>query len=199
MPKADGWGQGIIVYTLPDKPDLEKLATDLSDGLTPRSNMRFSSAASRAATLTAPVEGMESVLTDTHQKYVYLSGAWRRVSTDREPDTTTTGASASSGWSLQEWSARRSGGWCQVRLAFSRTGAIVEPSSAGNIEDQTLGTIPSGWRPVESIIEAVACDGYGDGGAQIQSGGAVILRTWTSSGSLRPERTVRICSTYLLP
>ena len=54
-------------------------------------------------------------------------------------------------------------------------------------------------RPIEGIVEAQACDGYGEGGAQILSSGQVWLRTWSTNGSLRPERTVRIYASYLLP
>lgn len=200
MPTADQWGQGVQIASLTDAPDANRLAADLAAGLIPRSNMRFASAAERAAYLgNTPAEGTEVVLADDRQKYIYLNGTWRRVATDRAMESTTSGASATSGWSLSEWFGKRASGWCSARFAVQRTGPIIEASSVGNIEDIQIGTIPAGWRPIEGIVEAQACDGYGEGGAQILSSGQVWLRTWSTNGSLRPERTVRIYASYLLP
>lgn len=122
--------------------------------------------------------------------------AWGRLRDSA--DTTTAGATAATGFDLVEWSARRVGLHCYIRLAVTRTGAAIAATAAGNISDTQLATLPAGWRPVEPIVETVACDGFGDGGCQIQDSGAVVLRTWSAGGSIQSPRTVRVSANYLL-
>lgn len=122
--------------------------------------------------------------------------AWGRLRDSA--DTTTGGAAASTGFDLVEWSARRVGLHCYIRLAVTRTGVTITSSSAGNIGDLDLATIPAGWRPAESIVEVNACDGFGDGGCQVHSSGLVRLRTWSPNGTIESGRTIRLSGSYLL-
>lgn len=76
---TDTYGQSITLYQNTESPNLEAMIKNLSDGLIPRSIMRFSAASARAATLTAPVEGMVTWLQDVNRLYVYDSGAWQEL------------------------------------------------------------------------------------------------------------------------
>lgn len=80
MPTPDTYGQGVQVYALSDRPDLEKLARDLADGIIPRTLMRFADAAARNATLTSPVAGMQAWLADQKIYTYYTGAAWVRMS-----------------------------------------------------------------------------------------------------------------------
>jgi len=55
---TDGYGQGVPWLENSDKPDLRAATKGLADALTPRSVMRFSTAAERNATITSPEAGM---------------------------------------------------------------------------------------------------------------------------------------------
>lgn len=76
MPTTDAFGQGVQIYTLTDRPDLERLARDLANGIIPRSTMRFADAAERNATLTAPAPGMLCYLEAEDQFTGYTAGGW---------------------------------------------------------------------------------------------------------------------------
>lgn len=76
---TDVYGQSITLYQNTESPNLEAMIKNLSDGLIPRSNMRFASASARAATLTSPVEGMVTWLQDVNRLYVYDGSAWQEI------------------------------------------------------------------------------------------------------------------------
>jgi hypothetical protein len=76
---TDSYGQSITLYQNTEAPNLEAMIKNLSDGVIPRSVMRFSSASARAATLTAPVEGMVTWLQDVKRLYVYTNSAWQEI------------------------------------------------------------------------------------------------------------------------
>jgi hypothetical protein len=79
MAGQDSYGQGVVVASLTDAPNAEVLARNIADAIVQRGNMRFASAAARAAALTgatAPVEGMESWLQDTNTKAIYDGTQW---------------------------------------------------------------------------------------------------------------------------
>ncbi|MFD3911194.1 hypothetical protein [Streptomyces sp. NPDC058603] len=124
------------------------------------------------------------------------SAQWETYRPPREVETTSTGASAASGFAVVSFSARRSGGHCSMTLEIRRTGATITSTAAGNITDVVCATIPGGWRPVDTT-EAIACDGYGDGGATVTSAGTVTLRTWSGGGTIQSDRTVRLSACYV--
>ncbi|MGW5774864.1 hypothetical protein [Streptomyces sp. NPDC003863] len=124
--------------------------------------------------------------------------AWVVYQPPVEVETTSTGAVALANWSLISFSGRKTkGGLCTVTVTVTRSGAQVNADSAGNFTDEPLCTLPAGWRPAMDF-EASACDGYGDGGANIYTNGQVNLRTWSSSGALVPGRNIRVSATYVL-
>jgi hypothetical protein len=81
MPGTDDYGQGVSIASLTDAPDAGKLAKDIANAIVQRGVMRFSSASSRGATLSAPVEGMLSWLQDINRLDLYDGSTWVAVST----------------------------------------------------------------------------------------------------------------------
>ncbi|MGW0466846.1 hypothetical protein ACWDX6_16455 [Streptomyces sp. NPDC003027] len=123
--------------------------------------------------------------------------AWVNYQPPVEVETTTSGATALTGWGMVAFAARRTkGGLCTMTVTVTRTGATITANSAGNVNDEPLCTLPAGWRPAFDI-EAPACDGFGDGGAVVYASGQVRLRTWSPNGTLEATRHVRISATYV--
>ena len=77
---TDTSGQSIILPALTDPPNISVLATALQAVLD-RAVPRFATAAARAATITAPVEGMMSWLQDVNRLDVYNGSSWAPVLT----------------------------------------------------------------------------------------------------------------------
>ncbi|MFI8518968.1 hypothetical protein ACIGEZ_14245 [Streptomyces sp. NPDC085481] len=122
---------------------------------------------------------------------------WVNYQPPVEVETTNSGAVALPNWSIVSFSGRKTkGGLCTITVTVTRTGAQVDANSAGNIGDEPLCTIPSGWRPGIDF-EAVASDGFGSGGANIYTNGQVNLRTWSSNGALAAGRNIRVSATYV--
>jgi hypothetical protein len=76
---TDPYGQSVTLYQNAEAPNLEAMIKNLADGVIPRSVMRFASSSARAATLTAPVEGMVTWLQDANRLYVYDGSAWQEL------------------------------------------------------------------------------------------------------------------------
>lgn len=79
MPTTDTFGQGFAALDYGDSPDLKTMG----DGLLKMAGqgvMRFSSASTRNATLTAPVAGMAAWLNSEKQLTLYDGTAWVAVS-----------------------------------------------------------------------------------------------------------------------
>ncbi|MFE4658371.1 hypothetical protein ACFRFJ_17035 [Streptomyces hydrogenans] len=92
---TDTTGQGITLPALTDPPNISVLATTLQL-LLDRAALRFASAAARAATVTAPVEGMVSWLQDANRLETYNGTAWVPVLTGGAWQTYTPAWTASS-------------------------------------------------------------------------------------------------------
>ncbi|MEU8616680.1 hypothetical protein [Streptomyces sp. NPDC048623] len=122
--------------------------------------------------------------------------AWADYQPPVKVETTTTGVEAMANWSVGYFSARRTHGIVTFNINASRTGADVTASTAGNINDELLCTLPAGWRPTLNF-EASASDGYGHGSAVILTSGEVTLRTWSPNGVLTAGRSIRITATYV--
>ncbi|MCX2181088.1 hypothetical protein KV205_11175 [Streptomyces sp. SKN60] len=122
--------------------------------------------------------------------------AWADYQPPVKVESTTTGATPLANWTMVSFEARRSHGIATVSVTLTRT-SQVDANSAGNINDDPMCVLPTGWRPA-IYVEAPACDGFGDGGAYISTGGQVTLRTWSSNGSLVPGRNVRVTATFVL-
>ncbi|GHA65782.1 hypothetical protein ACIQRS_07540 [Streptomyces termitum] len=124
--------------------------------------------------------------------------SWAAYQPPVQTESLSSGAVATTGWSVVSYEARRSRGLCTMSVVVTRTGANIPSDPDGNINDVTLCTLPAGWRPPFNLEAAVA-DGYGDGSAMIASSGLITLRTWSPNGLLKVERNVRVSATYILP
>ncbi|MEW2573655.1 hypothetical protein [Streptomyces sp. NPDC047070] len=112
-------------------------------------------------------------------------------------ETTTSGFAVGSGYTLNQFSARRTGGLCTFVLEVTRKGTQLDVPAAGNINDETLGTLPAGWRPFGDL-ELPASDGFGEGAARLNTAGLLTLRTWSGNGALRNDRNIRTSATFIL-
>lgn len=208
MPTTDPYGQGIAIAALTDAPDASALAAALGglSGLTARTVMRFASASARSAALTgttAPVAGMAVWLVAEKRLDCYDGTNW----VAQVPDlvTSTSGATASSGFSLASFSAYKDGRTALINLAVSRTGANILADGNGNIADTDIATLPSGWRPPEMIFAACG-DGFGAGECAISTSGVITIRAWstnstgsTINGGIIGARIIRVTSTFIIP
>jgi hypothetical protein len=113
-------------------------------------------------------------------------------------DAVTTGFTVASGYTLNNYSARRTGGIATITLEVVRKGTQLDVPAAENIApDETIGTVPAGWRPFADV-ELSASDGFGQGAARLNTAGLLTLRTWSGGGALRNDRNIRTSSTYVL-
>lgn len=93
MPGTDDYGQDVPWLDNSDTPDLRAGTKGIVDALTPRSNMRFASAAERNATITSPAAGMEAWLATEKLKTVYDGTGWAVVAAGTQTWTTVSLAS----------------------------------------------------------------------------------------------------------
>lgn len=212
MADPDPYGQGIQLASLTDAPNAGALAQALGGlaGMVPRTIMRFASASARAAALTgatAPAAGMGTWLIAEKRLDVYDGTAW----VPQVPDlvTSTSGATAASGFSLVSFSGYKDGRTTLINFSSTKTGsapgANILADGNGNIADTDIGTLPSGWRPPETIYAAVG-DGFGAGECSITSGGLITIRAWStnstgsnSNGGIIVGRNLRVTSTFIQP
>ncbi|MFF0777102.1 hypothetical protein [Streptomyces sp. NPDC003720] len=75
MPLADKYGQGFTGLDYGDVPDLKVLSENLL-AMAGQGVMRFSSASTRNANISAPVEGMATWLAAEARLEIYHSGSW---------------------------------------------------------------------------------------------------------------------------
>ncbi|OIK25864.1 hypothetical protein [Streptomyces malaysiense] len=128
--------------------------------------------------------------------------AWADYQSPVAVETTTTGATATTDWTLTSYSARRTHGMCSFTLALTRSGADLTATAAGttnpgNVSDQLIATLPEGWRPTGETI-AAASDGYADGSVRILADGSVYLITWSTSGVIQTGHNLRLSACYVL-
>ena len=176
MPTTDSYGQGGSLLSLTDAPDMSKAVADLANGVIPRSVMRFASASTRGATLTAPVEGMATWLEDANRLEDYNGSSW--VSPEPSLSTTTSGLSAAAGFSVLDFFGHRQGKVTSLDLYLARTGGKIT-ATAGNIADTVCATVPSAWRPTHSTIAGCFDSGIVHGGFVLGTDGVATLRTAT--------------------
>lgn len=131
---------------------------------------------------------------------------WRggmRMTSDRMNDntlqaSTTTGATAATGFSVNSFSGRKVNGITTVTISCTRTGADITEAGGGtgNIGDTTFATLPVGWRPPE-LIEAMWDSGFNDGGATINTSGVITLRTTSGSNGIKGTEAPRITASWI--
>lgn len=157
---TDDYGQGVSIASLTDAPDAGKLARDIANAIVQRAVMRFSSASSRGATLTAPVEGMLTWLQDINRLDLYDGSAWVAVSVGTSSWTNISLESGftnngNSNGNLQYRRLNISGeDSLQLRGGINRTSYPSSPPSTYVINSTAL---PSSVRPDTLRSVLVAC------------------------------------------
>jgi hypothetical protein len=177
VPTTDDYGQGVNIASLTDAPDASKLAKDLANAIAQRSVMRFSSASERGATIDQPEAGMPSWLEDVDRLEVYNGTAW--ITPEPILVSGTTGLSASTGFSLIDFSGYRQGRMTVLDIFLTRTGSTIQ-STNGNIVDTVCCVVPSSWRPTHDTIAGCYDTGIVHGSFVIGTDGIVTLRTATN-------------------
>ncbi|MDN3056175.1 hypothetical protein PH213_16805 [Streptomyces sp. SRF1] len=129
------------------------------------------------------------------ERWNATAATWETYRPPLAVETMTTGFSVASGYTLNSYSARRSNGLATIVLEVVRKGAQLDVGAAGNINDEVIGTVPSGWRP-PADLELSASDGFGEGTMRLTTAGTLSLRTWSGEGALRNDRNIRTSATY---
>lgn len=194
MPITDAYGQGFTSLDYGDAPDLKVMGEGLLK-VVRQTVMPFASATARSAAIAAPLAGMTTWLSDVGRLEVYNGSAW----TPPAPavTTTTSGATAGSGFSVTSFSGRRtSSGVTMLNLTVTRTGTTIPADAAGNIADTSVATFPAGWRPPEQLLSLID-DGFGAGSVVIDTAGLVTLRTWSGGGAIVAGRNLRVTALYI--
>lgn len=105
---------------------------------------------------------------------------------------TTSGTVDSTGFSTSSFVGRKVSGFTFIELFVNRTGATIAEgaTNTGNIADTDITTLPSGWRPQETM-NAICGNGSVDGEVQISTAGLCTVRSisgntgWVSGSNLR--------------
>ncbi|MGW7270808.1 hypothetical protein ACWGH5_09835 [Streptomyces sp. NPDC054864] len=111
---------------------------------------------------------------------------------------TTTGATATAGWTIFQQELRVRAGVSVVHLAYTRSSAtsVTAPASGNITPDLLLGTVPAAWRPPFDMFCA-ASTGVGDGSVRIDTAGNVELLSWTPGQSIAQSATLRVEYTFI--
>ena len=91
----------------------------------------------------------------------------------------------STGWSLTSFNIRRLNGIVNGIITVSRTGAAITVPSTGNITNQNIATLSSGWYNTTSDSGMVLTNGAGPlTGGYIQSNGIITISAMTSGATI---------------
>jgi hypothetical protein len=116
---------------------------------------------------------------------------------DLTPRVFTSGATATSGWSVTSQRMRESGGVKYVNVTWTRTGGDINVPSSGNITpDIQIGSVPSTWRPPERLYTGTY-SGVGHGSVRINTDNTVDLLDWTSSGVIDTGENLHVVYVYI--
>lgn len=160
MPGTDTYGQSVPWLDNADPPDLKVGTKGLADALTPRSVMRFTNAAARNATITAPTAGMVAFLTSEKYLTVYDGAAWVVVAAGTSTWTNVTLASgyAHNGNSNGNFQYRKVNFFGEDTLMFR--GAVDVTYSGSTIPNGGVVTgtaLPTSARPTTLRTINVPC------------------------------------------
>lgn len=129
--------------------------------------------------------------------------AGMRITADRLNDntvasTTSTGAVASTGFSIVDFSGRKVNGITTITITCTRTGANIGETAAGNgnITDTAMAVLPVGWRPPEAT-QTIWDSGFNDGGATVATNGTITLRTTSGSTGIQTSQNPRVSAQWI--
>ncbi|MFZ3569284.1 hypothetical protein ACNYS0_20240 [Streptomyces sp. BH034] len=141
-------------------------------------------------------DGQYADIDGTLCRWSAADGEWQTYRAPTLPaETTTSGVQVASGWTVGSYYARRRAGVVSFTAYLTRSGADLVADT--NLGDQTLGTLPAGWRPVDDGLECVASTGYADGAVYVNTSGVMTLRTWNTNTTLKTGDNLRVSGTFV--
>lgn len=102
-----------------------------------------------------------------------------RLMDGADPLVVTDGIVPASGWTVNNFSAQRSGRVVTLFMNMHRSGATLTVSAGGNLGDTEICTVPAEWAPTQGELNGNWDDGYVSGGFTIDLSGVCTLRTST--------------------
>lgn len=115
---------------------------------------------------------------------------------DDTPTTTTSGFSAATGFTLNDFTGYRVGNTIEFRAYLTRSGADIVPAAGGNIADTAIGTLPASWRPTAGTTQAFWGSGVEGGDFVFGTDGVCTLRT--SSDTINTGANIRLHGTFIV-
>jgi hypothetical protein len=113
-------------------------------------------------------------------------------------ETTTSGLTAATDFSVTSFNGRRTCGVATVRLLLSYTGATITSSATGNIGDTLACTLPSGWRPHDDFVVNYDKSGVASGSCTILSDGTCTLKTLDPTATITSGSSITITASFVL-
>jgi hypothetical protein len=108
----------------------------------------------------------------------------------------TSGFTPTSGFTVNNFEARKINGVCSFGLDLAVVTTISAGSSPWNLPDTVAGTLPAGFTPPRTYT-AIYGTGFADGEADVTSAGTITLRS-TNSWDLTAGHTVRISGSWVM-
>lgn len=99
-------------------------------------------------------------------------------------ETTASGMTAGTGWTAVSFTGRKTCGITSVWVVVNRSGATLTGDSQGNITDETMATIPAGWRPPADTGVIFNRGSVNIGGGTIQTDGQCVLNCSVPNGTV---------------
>ncbi len=111
---------------------------------------------------------------------------------------TTSGVSDSAGFATTAFQGRKVSGVTVVTVTATRTGAITEAATnTGDIVNTAMTTLPSGWRPQETITTIFSSGGQTDGVCQIASTGLITLLSISGNTGIASGAAVTLTASWI--
>lgn len=111
------------------------------------------------------------------------------------PVTTTSGLSAGSGFTTNNFYGYKVGKIVVIDLYMNRSGSTITATSGNITPDVAIATLPAGWRPTHSTINGHWDDGTASGGWVVGTDGVCTLRT--ASSDIANNRNLRLHITFI--
>jgi hypothetical protein len=113
------------------------------------------------------------------------------------PTVVTTGLTAGSGVTVNNFMARKINGVCSFGFDLAITTKFDAGTSAPyNLADTVIANLPAGYRPARTVT-AIYSTGFADGECDVDVSGDVTVRT-TNTYSLNVGETIRCSGAFVL-
>jgi hypothetical protein len=111
--------------------------------------------------------------------------------------TTTSGLTVPSDWNVISFNARETCGVVQIKAVVAPDAAITAPSNGNVLGDPTICTLPSGWRPTQSLDVIFNAGNTASGNANIATTGVISMTTLTQNIAAVGTGFVNISATFV--